>query len=380
LERLTAEDSKKEVNMHSKNALALVPALIWACLLAGLPSRVLAQQADCRTFTETGNTVCGKFLAYWDGHGGLAQQGFPISGELQEVSPTDGKSYTVQYFERAVFELHPENAAPNDLLLSLLGVFLYQSRYPSGAPGQQANNDAGSVLFNETGKRVGGRFLDYWQNHGGLAQQGFPISDEFMEISSLDGKTYLVQYFERAVFEYHPEQQPEYQVLLSQLGTFRYHEKYASPQPSSTPGSAIPSPTQPATQPTDTPAIPPTSTPAPQPSPPAGAPPLSCSAPAGQYCAAAEVSDPTPPPSSSEIVTARLLKGGQPVQGATMSTTWHYKTTSSSCDGGATDAAGYASCTKSIGRPSKGYTVKIDVTFTVNGAVVARTQTEFTPQ
>jgi hypothetical protein len=35
-----------------------------------------------------------------------------------------------------------------------------------------------------------------------------------------------VQYFERAVFEYHPENQPPYNVLLSQLGTFRYREKY----------------------------------------------------------------------------------------------------------------------------------------------------------
>ncbi len=366
--------------MRWNKALALALVLTLTYLLAGLPPRALAQQANCRAFTETGNTVCGKFLAYWDGHGGLAQQGFPISGELQEVSPTDGKTYTVQYFERAIFEMHPENAAPNDVLLSLLGVFLYQSKYPSGAPGQQTNNDLGSLLFNETGKRVGGRFLDYWQNHGGLAQQGLPISEEFMETSTLDGKTYLVQYFERAVFEYHPEQQPEFQVLLSQLGTFRYREKYGSSQPPATPNSGVPTPTQPAAQPTNTPAVPPTATPAPQPPPPGGAPPLTCSAPAGQYCAAAEVSDPTPPPSSSEILTARLLKGGQPVQGATMSTTWHYKTTSSSCDGGATDASGYASCTKPIGRPSKGYMVKIDVAFTVNGAVVARTQTEFTPQ
>jgi hypothetical protein len=28
------------------------------------------------------------------------------------------------------------------------------------------------------------------------------------------------------VFEYHPENQPPYNVLLSQLGTYRYHEKY----------------------------------------------------------------------------------------------------------------------------------------------------------
>jgi hypothetical protein len=60
-----------------------------------------------------------------------------------------------------------------------------------------------------------------------LAQQGYPISDEFTEISDLNGQPYTVQYFERAVFEYHPENAgTAYDVLLSQLGTFRYKEKY----------------------------------------------------------------------------------------------------------------------------------------------------------
>ena len=34
------------------------------------------------------------------------------------MSDLDGKSYTVQYFERAVFELHPENQPPFNVLLS----------------------------------------------------------------------------------------------------------------------------------------------------------------------------------------------------------------------------------------------------------------------
>src|SRR5205823_12619616 len=116
-------------------------------------------QVGSRIFAETGKTVRGKFLQYWDAHGGLAQQGYPISEEMQERSNTDGKVYTVQYFERAVFELHPENASPNDVLLSLLGDFLYKQKYPKGVPGQQPNGDAGSLLFRETGKRLGGTFF-----------------------------------------------------------------------------------------------------------------------------------------------------------------------------------------------------------------------------
>ncbi len=184
-----------------------------------------SQEKNCTTFDETGKTVCDRFLDYWQQHGGLAQQGYPISAEIEEQSATDGRTYTVQYFERAVFEKHPENKAPNDVLLSLLGNFVYKDKYPDGAPGQNASQ-VNPRKFTETGKTIGGKFHEYWEQNGGLAQQGYPISDEFMEQSALDGKTYLVQYFERAVLEYHPENNPPFDVLLSQLGTFRYKAEY----------------------------------------------------------------------------------------------------------------------------------------------------------
>lgn len=179
-----------------------------------------------RLFPETGKSVEGIFLEYWNTHGGLAQQGFPISDLMAETSDLDGKTYTVQYFERAVFEYHPEKDASFQVLLSQLGTFAYKARYPNGTPAQKPNTTAGSRLYPETGKRVGGRFLEYWNTHGGLAQQGFPISDEFTEVSALNGQPYLVQYFERSVFEYHPENAgTQYEVLLSQLGTFRHDAK-----------------------------------------------------------------------------------------------------------------------------------------------------------
>src|SRR4029079_13238896 len=81
--------------------------------------------------------------------------------------------------------------------------------------------------FAETGQALCGTFLDYWNAHGALPQQGYPISDEFSEVSDLNGKPYRVQYFERAVFEHHPENRPPYDVLLSQLGTLRYRSQYA---------------------------------------------------------------------------------------------------------------------------------------------------------
>lgn len=178
-----------------------------------------------RTFAATGKTVNGVFLSYWDKNGGLTQQGYPISGVMQEKSSLDGKIYTTQYFERSVFELHPENAAPYNVLLSQLGTFQYKQKYPNGAPGQVANKTGGQY-FAETGHWVGGAFLAYWQSHGGVAQQGFPLSDEFTEVSPLNGKSYKVQYFERAVFEFHPENAAPNNVLLSLLGAFRYKDVY----------------------------------------------------------------------------------------------------------------------------------------------------------
>jgi hypothetical protein len=180
-----------------------------------------------RSFLETGKTVSGVFLKYWEEHGGLMQQGYPISDPIGEVSNLDGKMYLVQYFERAVFEYHPENTAGYEVLLSHLGTFRYRDKYPDGAPDQRPSAEPSAVLFPETGKRLGGTFLQYWQSHGGVAQQGYPISDELTEVSDLDGKPYTVQYFERAVFEHHPENAgTPYEVLLAQLGTFRYRQMY----------------------------------------------------------------------------------------------------------------------------------------------------------
>ncbi len=215
--------------------MSRVAGFIFAILLlfvgtTGISYHAAAQGTDTHLFPETGQTVKGLFWKYWQEHGGLPQQGYPISGEIQERSDLDGKTYTLQYFERAVFELHPEKKPPYDLLLSQLGTFRYKQKYPNGAPNQKRNGDAGTIVFPETNKGLGGSFLVYWRNSGGVAQQGFPISEEFQERSDLDGKTYTVQYFERAVFEWHPDNKPPYNVLLSQLGTFRHSEKYPKAQ------------------------------------------------------------------------------------------------------------------------------------------------------
>src|SRR5439155_5115616 len=145
---------------------------------------------------------------------------------------------------------HPEYAAPNNVLLSQLGTFQYKRKYPNGSPNQRPNQTSGnSHLFQETGHWVGGKFWQYWQQHGGLAQQGYPLSDEFTEVSETDGKPYMVQYFERAVFEAHPENAPPNDVLLSLLGVFFDKQKHGPNQGA----TATPIPPPPPSQATATP-------------------------------------------------------------------------------------------------------------------------------
>src|SRR5258708_1058903 len=94
------------------------------------PTRRRESAADSRLFPETGKTVSDPFLSYWDSHGGLAQQGYPITEAYQEKNDADGKTYLTQYFERARFEYHPENNDPRfQVLLGLLGKEVFNAKY-----------------------------------------------------------------------------------------------------------------------------------------------------------------------------------------------------------------------------------------------------------
>jgi hypothetical protein len=116
--------------------ILLVTGMVVGELFRPFQTMNLLAAQSCRTFTETGKQVCGRFLEYWQQNGGLAQQGLPLSSEFSEVSDLNGRTYTVQYFERAVFEKHPENTRPHDVLLSQLGTFQFKRKYPTGDPSQ----------------------------------------------------------------------------------------------------------------------------------------------------------------------------------------------------------------------------------------------------
>ncbi len=196
-----------------------------ACALA--PLALAPRQASAAAFPEvrfveqTGHTLAAPFLDYWQQAGGLSRFGYPISEPFVERSVVDGREYQAQYFERAVFEYHPEvRDAAWQVQLRLLGTTLTTGRQgetPFRSLGGAASGDR--QRFVESGHTLGGAFGAYWSRTGGLPVYGYPLSEEFSERSPSDGKTYTVQYFERARFEYHPEWAgTDGEVLLGLLG------------------------------------------------------------------------------------------------------------------------------------------------------------------
>jgi hypothetical protein len=173
-------------------------------------------------FPQTEHTLSGPFLNYWLKYGGLDLFGYPLTEPYQELDPSSGKVYTVQWFERERFEYHPENAGSRyEVLLGLLGNELISSACRSFERAKPLfpNGSTEGFYFQETGHNLRGTFKGYWEKRGGLPIFGFPISEEFGEVNPADGKFYVVQYFERARFEYHPEHQgTPYEVELGLLG------------------------------------------------------------------------------------------------------------------------------------------------------------------
>ena len=185
------------------------------------------QNTDQRVyFPETGHTLAYGFLDYWRANGGLARFGYPRTEEFTEYDPMVGASHTVQYFERARFEYHPEYAGTEyAVLLGQIGRWALDQRGVD--PWATAVDPIpGRRYFSESGHTLGGVFLNYWEANGGLSSFGYPLTEEITEVNPEDGRTYIVQYFERARFEYHPEYAgTKSEVLLGLLGNEMLRER-----------------------------------------------------------------------------------------------------------------------------------------------------------
>ncbi len=210
-------------------------------LIGQLPS-VLTSHAgkdDPLCFSQTGECIPKEFRAYWEQNGGLPVFGYPITPARPEIDNNTSNIYFSQWYERNRLEVHPENAQPFRVLLGRLSddILRQDSRNPQAFPKADAS---APHYFPQTGHSIADVFWNYWSHQGldlgetgisgreSLALFGYPISEAQMETSHTNGEEILTQWFERARFEYHPNNAEQYKVLLGLLGS---EIKPRSPRP-----------------------------------------------------------------------------------------------------------------------------------------------------
>ena len=216
----------------ARSASICLILLLSQFFLFGSTSRATAQsygESGLQFFPQTGHNVIGLFYEDYLTTGGLNSNGLPITEQFK-----DSTGMTVQVFERAVFELHQPlesdgQAQPQPYVAhKLLGDMLTaKRRFNKPDP---ASVPAARHFFEQTGYTLNNGFALYWEEHGGLAEFGYPISQEFEEVNPDDGKTYTVQYFERNRFELHLDLLgTPYGIQLGLLGRQYFNDNHLDP-------------------------------------------------------------------------------------------------------------------------------------------------------
>jgi hypothetical protein len=200
--------------------------LLFALLLLGIsmrPQISSAQSERSRYFPETGHSVSGDFLvAYEKASDPIKIYGYPITGVID--NPITNRK--VQYFQRAHFELHPENPSELRVQITHLGEIIYLGEIMN-KPGDVLmvpQNHPACRHFPETDHQVCYAFLDFFQKYGGIAQFGYPISE--IELRS----DRMIQCFQIACFEWHPELPSGHRVTLMDLGRLYFEARKENPR------------------------------------------------------------------------------------------------------------------------------------------------------
>ena len=164
--------------------------------LAGV-QRIL-QQADAllplpEEHSENGVPVPAILWRFWQTHGGAAIFGPPLA------PPETANGVTQQFFERALLELHPNQAdTPQLVQVAPLG------RQTLGVTTPPTPAQDGARFFPETGHNLRESFLIYWEQRDGAALLGFPLEEEH-QARAADGVVRPIQHFERGVLAYYAE-------------------------------------------------------------------------------------------------------------------------------------------------------------------------------
>lgn len=202
--------------VRSKHYLVLIFLIFLIAIFGTGSQQGFAQSENTRYFPETGHWVANEFLLkYEDILNPTTLYGAPITEAF-----VDSFGIKVQYFEKVRFELDPSLPLGIQVKLSPLGEFLYQENQVLAVP----SNSRACRSFAEINHTVCYAFLDFFEANGGVSQFGYPVSG--FEIH--DG--WIVQYFQKARFEWHPENQPGQWVTLSNLGVRYFYDRGEDPK------------------------------------------------------------------------------------------------------------------------------------------------------
>jgi len=173
----------------------------------------LAQSGDeSKYFPQTGHNVTEPFIQFFNATGGIGRYGYPIT----EAYVDPQTKLLVQYFQRARLEWHPNNPDPYKIQLGLLGDELDKRTPPIPVPQIPSASDPNCQYFPETSHTACLKFMEHWQKTGGLDMYGYPITEYAIE----NGR--IVQYFQRARMEWHPEKPAGQRIQLALLGQIYY--------------------------------------------------------------------------------------------------------------------------------------------------------------
>jgi hypothetical protein len=205
-------------------------------ILVAFPASPVAAQEICfPDQPSVPSCLNDPFAQYWQSNGGLPVFGYPIAAAQPERNPESNAEFLTQWTERMRLEFHPANADPHKVLLGRLGAErLMQLGRDPAAEGREGGPQPGCLWFAETGHNVcdqssNAGFKTFWESNGlrisglnayaqSLMLFGLPLTAAQMEPGA-DGELHLIQWFERARFEWHPNNPDRFKVLLGLLGT-----------------------------------------------------------------------------------------------------------------------------------------------------------------
>ncbi|MCL4534592.1 MAG: hypothetical protein M1370_05465 [Bacteroidetes bacterium] len=171
---------------------------------AGIPGL----EGDQTTFVETGHTVAGTWLDWFNNHGGADVLGLPRSDVIKDPL----QKWYSQYFQRAVLDWKTNPDGAPVIERRLLGDLLYPDNDPPLTEDQAPADDyeffpfdkdkktgLGHFVANYTADGQWTGFLDFFRHYGGVETFGYPKEEPKLRAGV------WTQRFQAATFEYHPE-------------------------------------------------------------------------------------------------------------------------------------------------------------------------------